>query len=1323
MLPGTTDEETVKRPEEEKKEDKEEVEEEGTVLPPPPPPPPVTMTTWNNDPTVQSDAAVNSSSSDSGEEAAAALSDSNREALLWQQREEEYDEEETQAVASSPDGRFLKFNIEIGRGSFKTVYKGLDTETTLEVAWCELQTHRLNKSERQRFSEEVEMLKALQHPNIVRFFDSWKSTLRGHKGTILVTELMTSGTLKTYLRRFRQMKPKLLQRWSFQILKGLQFLHSRCPPILHRDLKCDNIFITGPTASVKIGDLGLATLKKASFAKSVIGTPEFMAPEMYEEKYDEAVDVYAFGMCILEMATSEYPYSECRNAAQIYRKVTNGIKPDSFSKVTVPELKEIIDGCIRTNSSERFTVQDLLDHRFFQEQLGVHVELAEDDDGSKAALKLWLRMDGNKKLHGKYKDNNAIEFLFELYKDVPEEVAQEMVVLGFVCEADYKLVAKVLRDRVTAIKRQREKQSRLVEEALSRQQEAVVKEESDPAPPPPEASNQRPAPAASVTAAGKQDSAAVLAPAPTWMQAPPPVTATSSALLSSSGPVDSGIGGVSSRTERDREEEDEKTKHTSFSFATSDCDLDSSSGVQGKVEATPPPVTNPTPAPAAQETTHLQAPPLVTRTSKPPPLPVLRFPKSIAVSNNVERPPSGSVSGFCSPVESYASDVTSGLSDGNDGQSDKSNQEVTRRSASKQFRRKARARLRIIGVDTDNRVVECQLQTHSSKMVTFKFDLDGDNPEDIASVLIHRDFILPSEWAEFILRMHDIIKRVESTMHPQPAADTDSSSQLNASVPPESPTNMAAQSLSRTLSSSSLPDIEDVEPSTLKGVDSHINPEATPAVRPLRSQSLHTSSASSHQPPLSPHHHPQPDSAPPPPHLPTPPPPQYQLQSPPPSSFPTQSSAPSSSSSAPPALPQWPPSDQSPLFLASVLSLAMSVAQSFMPAAGAPNQGFHPQPQPPSSPLPSPQTPLSPPMSPSLGPKLHPPSHASLSAPSLPQLTHSPPTPQTGSAPDSQQGASLSRSPDSPQHQSPVQLKVGSASPPQGSETVSAPSLTSTPSPRGEFSDSSPSSPLASTPHNTVSSPVCPSPGPSSTQEVMKPSVFTVGRFHVMPSKDTPAVHHQEPRPLNQATPTAHSPPPSRPSQSESSESSTEEQSESEMSVSTGRVSPPGHRRRLGYHDNHGEQEKRVSLWEGSAGSPGLSGSGFSQSWTRAASYMSSDESESEKEEIWPELQQLRERHLAEVLNLQVNQKQEIEALYLKMGKVPPPVIVSPAVMLNHRPRRLSMTGHYPPARRNSLQRPDVLPPAGIMRNSGSSSGSQERAGKGVTFAPEHSYM
>ena len=52
------------------------------------------------------------------------------------------------------------------------------------------------------------------------------------------------------------------------------------------------------------------------------GTPEFMAPELYDEEYDDRVDVYSYGMCLLELATLQYPYCECRNAAQIYRKVT-----------------------------------------------------------------------------------------------------------------------------------------------------------------------------------------------------------------------------------------------------------------------------------------------------------------------------------------------------------------------------------------------------------------------------------------------------------------------------------------------------------------------------------------------------------------------------------------------------------------------------------------------------------------------------------------------------------------------------------------------------------------------------------------------------------------------------------------------------------------------------------------------------------------------------------------------------------------------------------------------------------------------------------------
>ncbi|KAL7828177.1 hypothetical protein AOLI_G00313290 [Acnodon oligacanthus] len=73
------------------------------------------------------------------EEKGAAKARAEAEQREAEKKVQEDEEVETKAVGTSPDGRFLKFDIEIGRGSFKTVYKGLDTETTVEVAWCELQ--------------------------------------------------------------------------------------------------------------------------------------------------------------------------------------------------------------------------------------------------------------------------------------------------------------------------------------------------------------------------------------------------------------------------------------------------------------------------------------------------------------------------------------------------------------------------------------------------------------------------------------------------------------------------------------------------------------------------------------------------------------------------------------------------------------------------------------------------------------------------------------------------------------------------------------------------------------------------------------------------------------------------------------------------------------------------------------------------------------------------------------------------------------------------------------------------------------------------------
>ena len=90
-----------------------------------------------------------------------------------------------------------------------------------------------------------------------------------------------------------------------------------------------------------------------------------MAPELYDEDYNEQVDVYAFGMCMLELATMEYPYSECTNPAQIFKKVTNGVKPEALERVDNQELRAFIDLCLEADQNVRPTVRQLLTNDFF----------------------------------------------------------------------------------------------------------------------------------------------------------------------------------------------------------------------------------------------------------------------------------------------------------------------------------------------------------------------------------------------------------------------------------------------------------------------------------------------------------------------------------------------------------------------------------------------------------------------------------------------------------------------------------------------------------------------------------------------------------------------------------------------------------------------------------------------------------------------------------------------------------------------------------------------------------------------------------------------
>ncbi|KAF0889242.1 hypothetical protein E2562_022491 [Oryza meyeriana var. granulata] len=290
-----------------------------------------------------------------------------------------------------------------------------------------------------QLNTEIQLLKTLKHKNIEKMFASWVDEEK--KTVNIITELFTSGSLRQYRKKHKKVNVKAMKQWAIQILSGLEYLHSQKPSIIHRDLKCDNIFINGNHGKVKIGDFGLATFMQQQ-KKSVKGTLEFMAPELLTGHYNELVDIYSFGMCMLEMVTCEYPYSECQDMAHIFKKISEGKKPAVLYKVKDAEVRSFIENCLAPVET-RMSATELLNSSFLQNDAAISVSLVKDmsDDGQQSVsfmvwkgefmlkgnvdvascVDLWLRFPDPS---GCFK---SVEFPFDVTEDTSLSVAVEMV--------------------------------------------------------------------------------------------------------------------------------------------------------------------------------------------------------------------------------------------------------------------------------------------------------------------------------------------------------------------------------------------------------------------------------------------------------------------------------------------------------------------------------------------------------------------------------------------------------------------------------------------------------------------------------------------------------------------------------------------------------------------------------------------------------------------------------------------------------------------------------------------------------------------------------
>ena len=182
----------------------------------------------------------------------------------------------------------------------------------------------------------------------------------------MITELISGGSLKENLERIINPRLSLIKKWIIEILKGISYLHSN--NIIHRDIKCENIFFDRLNGNIKIGDLGLSKIikDKNNICTHFKGTEEFMAPEIHEGKYSFKADIYSLGITIIEMITNEKPYNECKCTFNIYDKIKNGIFPNSLLKIDNENICNFIKLCLK-KENERPSADELLKNKWLND--------------------------------------------------------------------------------------------------------------------------------------------------------------------------------------------------------------------------------------------------------------------------------------------------------------------------------------------------------------------------------------------------------------------------------------------------------------------------------------------------------------------------------------------------------------------------------------------------------------------------------------------------------------------------------------------------------------------------------------------------------------------------------------------------------------------------------------------------------------------------------------------------------------------------------------------------------------------------------------------
>ena len=248
---------------------------------------------------------------------------------------------------------------QIGQGNYgKAFLVRCHTDNNFYVIKT-IDTTSFNKEQHENALYEVNVLKSLNHPYIIKYIESFYAK----NLFCIVMEYADCGDLNKLIKSQMKLKiplrEEVILNWFVQICFAIKYIHER--KILHRDLKLSNVFLCS-NGDIKLGDFGIAKVLNSTndYAKTLVGTPYYLSPELcLKRNYNQKSDVWSLGCVLYEMMFMRHAF-EADNVGELVLKILKGecgsMEMYNFSS----EIKEIVQSILVTNCDVRPDVNAIL---------------------------------------------------------------------------------------------------------------------------------------------------------------------------------------------------------------------------------------------------------------------------------------------------------------------------------------------------------------------------------------------------------------------------------------------------------------------------------------------------------------------------------------------------------------------------------------------------------------------------------------------------------------------------------------------------------------------------------------------------------------------------------------------------------------------------------------------------------------------------------------------------------------------------------------------------------------------------------------------------